>query len=208
MKKNTLSFLTLLLVFGCHETFSQTEKGTWLLGGSANVSRSKSGYGSSGDNDYYYFSYGVSPQLMYLPADRLAIGLSLNFNHSKALKTDYDSKSSSFFVGPVVRYYLPVSEKWAVFPQVKYTFGTQITHSPIFDSGGGIVVIQKTKYTYGNFNAGFGTTYFLNKNIGLEGILQYTKSNGKTDIEGVDDSFASTINFSVGFQIYFGRKAE
>jgi hypothetical protein len=58
---------------------------------------------------------------------------------------------------------------------------------------------------------GIGSTYSINKNIGLEGIVFYERS--KTNYDDIDDPYyfsfydetLSSINVRIGVQIYLGK---
>ncbi len=182
---------SLVLVVGFVLTlpaFSQTEKGNFLIGGSLSFSTSK----ANGSNSS---SISLSPAISYFFLDRLAAGLitPLSFGNTTDSSIPSDFRTSNYSIGPTVRYYFPIVPQWAVFPQIDYSYGWQSSKYNYMTTS------NTTKTTSNLFRAGIGITYFIAKNVGLEGILYYQSING-------NGSTLSSVNFRVGLQIYLARK--
>ena len=97
MKK--IYFTTILMVLTI-AGFSQTEKGSWLLGG--NIGYSSNHQSETGSSSTYSI-FTLNPKFGFFPVNNFAV----------ILNTDYVSESSGNFndhnlmIGPAVRYYFP-----------------------------------------------------------------------------------------------------
>jgi hypothetical protein len=203
MKKTP--FILLLLFCSAFSALAQTEKGTWMLGGSAGWSKSSSDYEfGTGSGKYKNSSLSFSPNIGYFVSDNFALGLSLPIQFFKTEVTGEplmmnDSRYFSYGFGPSIRYYFPLNEKWALLSTAAYNLGWAISDTQYFDGVSGMVVDNKSKNDWSGFAVGAGVSYFINKNIGLEGLLQY---QGTKHYENDTDD---RLTFKVGFQIYLGK---
>ena len=186
------------------QSFAQLEKGTYLLGGSINFNRSKSEYTSQfGNQKSEAFNFTLAPDVMLFRINRLATGLSTAVSYGKSTFFGEDSHNTAFHFGPIVRYYFPVKQ-WAFFPEAIYTIGWNSTKGMMYDPSSGTPEERVSTTRTNSFSLGLGSTYFLSPTVGLEGILYYQQSRGKNDyLDAQTDN--SSINFKVGFQIYFSR---
>jgi hypothetical protein len=199
MKKTYLVLTLFFLVIS--SVFAQTEKGTWMLGGSAGWSRSSSDYG---DGTSKTSSLTFNPDVSYFIVDNVALGLllPLSFSRNKfAGDSDYDAeyRNTGYGLGPNIRAYFPLNEKWALLAQAGYTFGWQKTKM-IYEVAGNEEETENND-TWKAVNVGGGITYFINKSIGVEGILGYQGYKyGDSDYSKNDN-----VSFTVGLQIYFAK---
>ena len=110
----------------------------------------------------------------------------------------------TYSIGPQVRYYVPV-KSWAIFSEVNYTTGWYNFEGESFTSFG---VVEDVKID-GRINSimlGFGTTYFITKNVGLEGIIFYQRVESDYDDNFFNsDQTLSSINFKFGVQVYINN---
>jgi opacity protein-like surface antigen len=200
MKKIPL-LLPLILLLSLSAS-AQIEKGTWMLGGSAGLSTSGSDNSGSAKIKNRSFSFG--PNVGYFVADKFVLGLKLPISAGRnevdgsTISSDY--RYTSYGFGPNLRYYFPLEEKWSLLAQAGYSFGWQTTKSK-YQDGSGIETSSELKNTWNSFNVGGGITYFINKSIGLEGILQYQAYK----FDDADYSQNDNIAFTVGLQIYFAK---
>jgi hypothetical protein len=111
MKSFTITFLISFFTFLNHG-FSQTEKGTLLLGGSAS-------YLSVDDESLI----NINPNLGYFVANKFVVGLNANYINSDG--------SNILGLGPYVRGYFLTTEKGSIFAQVGYNY---LKFSGDFDS--------------------------------------------------------------------------
>lgn len=180
---------------------AQTQQGSFRVGGNANYSNVKLG----DDNQVRYLS--LYPSLAYFPVTNLSVGLAINTTFSSGDNSTSTTKSTDYSIGPELRYYFPFG-KWALFPEVAYSFGKSISKVKGTNIIGGdpILYDNETKSTYSSFRGGVGLTYFVNPNIGVEGILFYQNYTHPDVSPYSGPSKSKSINFSVGFQIYLNKK--
>jgi outer membrane protein W len=190
---------TLILLFFLHlQGFSQTEKKSWLIGGSAN--------GAIHLNTYKYYSYGIAPQVGYFLFNNFAVGLTpyCSFGYYS------NSKSSAVGIGPFLRYYLGKSKvRFFIEAGSQYSFQNILYKNfqnipPPNDN-------LKIKDNTWNENISAGAVYFITKNIGLEAKVQFsyakTKSYSNSAILTASSPNPNSYLFiRVGFQIYVPAK--
>ena len=172
-----LSLLTLSAT-----SFSQINKGQWLIGGSAAFDFSK----IVDNDDSKLTSLSLAPNAGYFFINNLAGGARVNFNLAKEENED---AATSFVFAPFVRYYfLPTAQKVNVFADASYGFGS--------------VKFGDESESMNQFAIAAGPAVFLSPNTALEFTLQYSSAGG--DYYGGDDRMNS-FGFNVGFQIHLGN---
>lgn len=173
---NNLKFFLTIAALGCSIlTFSQTEKGKMLIGGTA-------GFDIQFEDPDDVVSIDFSPGLGFFVIDNLAVGGALSVSYSKA----GDFSATGFGISPFGRYY----------------FGAGMTK--IFLQAQGGYVTAKVDFGGGNDNTGKGyvlqggpgVALFLNEFVAIEGMLAYTKTGGDFD--------TSDLGLRFGVQAYFG----
>ncbi len=142
MKKLILSLA--IIVIASLSATAQTEKGSWLIGGSASFSSST---GST--------SLSIEPKAGYFFSNNWAAGLGLNFTSQSS-----DGFSTTAIIGaPFIRYYfLPLGDNVKLFGNGLIGIGNI--------SGGG-----SSSFTTWQLSA--GPAVFLNKHTALEFALAY-----------------------------------
>lgn len=185
----TIGFLGLLLAFSSAN--AQTEKGNLLLGGS--LANLRIGVVDAGGS-----SFNITPSAGYFIADGVVVGASLPIGYNRSSYNDswgkYVSTGTSFGIGAYTRYYFKTGNPLSFFGRLglgvntytskeKYTSTSDFTEDDSFKSSG------SDFYS----TLGFGAVYFLNDNIGVEGVLSTSD---------ITEDFLS-LNFGIGFQIYF-----
>ena len=159
---------------------SQTNKGNWLLGGTAGFTSSKYGDAKNTIID-------LSPNAGYFVINNLAIALSAHVGsetYNSGLSGASDEKSSSIYIGPTVRYYFtPVGKNVKLFGEASCAFG-----SSKFDA----VSVSTTAW-----GVSAGPAFFLNKNVALEISLGYASSKNQDD-----NKSTNLFGLRAGFQIH------
>ncbi len=154
-------------------SFSQTAKGTWMLGGSAGFESEKANGATASTTTIH-----VNPNLGYFIGENFAIGANIGL-------WSVEKVGSSFNFGPMARYYFTDMGKSAkLFAHAGMNFGS---YTP---TGGSAA-------TTTSWMIAAGPAFFLNKNIALETTLNYSSSKAK-GATGSDNSFG----LNVGFQIH------
>lgn len=178
MKKIVLAVMTLTIGLG---SFSQVNKGQWLVGGSANLDFSKQG----NNDDSKVTSVSISPDAGYFFINQLAAGARVSFTSVK--EKSQENAATSFLFAPFVRYYFMQStQKVNIFADASYGFGSmKFGESESFNQ----------------FAFSAGPAVFLSPNTALELTLQYRSAGG--DVYG--DDRLNDFGVNVGFQVHLGK---
>lgn len=172
MKKLLLT-ISLFVSIGA---LAQTEKGTWLISGSTDLSYTSTSFDGFSDN---VNSFDLTTRAGSFVADNLVLGLDLSISTAK----QGDNKSTLTSIGPFFRYYV----EGGFFVGAAYSAATSKFKSGTFDDSesGGLLA----------FEAGY--PIWLLDNIALEPSLNYGVGSG--------DLFDGTSAFglNIGFGLYF-----
>ncbi|MGC4023072.1 MAG: outer membrane beta-barrel protein [Cyclobacteriaceae bacterium] len=114
----------------------------------------------------------------------------------------YTDKGHTISVGPQVRYYFPLNNNIAVFPQVSYSYGWSRStfNDPV------AIATMKSSYDVQTFFGGVGLAYFVRKNIGIEAIAGYKQINANLSQSTEQSQNYIVISFNFGIQFYLDRK--
>jgi hypothetical protein len=178
MKKIILVFSFLAIGMA---SFSQINKGQWLVGGSGSVDFSK-----HGDNDESKITtVSISPNAGYFFINQLAGGARVTFESVK-MESEEDA-ATSFLFAPFVRYYfLPAAQKVNVFADASYGLGS---------------VKSGDSESFNQFAFSAGPAVFLSPNTALELTLQYRSAGG----DAYGDDRLNNFGVNVGFQVHLGK---
>ena len=191
--------------------FSQTEKGTFLLGGTFSYERSVIDYanGLLGNQNSRVFS--MNPNISYFVIPKLAVGLTLPLSRSnfEVENTQFENKTTtnSYAFGPQLRYYFNF-EKISVFTEISYAIGRSTTEGPFFSTDLGQVIDDKQITKIERFRLGLGLTYFISKSVGVELLTTYLTEDFDYDQEFVSDFENQSIRLELGLQVYFNRNVD
>lgn len=182
MKKLILSGI--LAVAGLATTMNaQIQKGNWLVGSS--LISSNFGLNTGGG-----YNIAIQPKGAYFIEDNVALGGYVDLGFNKV--TNGSPTEFTYGVGALGRYYLSPGEKGV---------DNLLNHGRWFLEGnvgiGGRSVENADSTTGLDFGVGPGYSYFINPNIGLEGLVKYRGRAGFGS-EGLN----SNITFNLGFSIY------
>ena len=162
-------------------SFSQINKGQWLVGGSASLDISKQG----DDDDSKFTSVNISPDAGYFFIDNFAAGARVSFQSMK-VKSAEDASTSILFA-PFARYYfLPAMQKVNIFADASYGFGS---------------VKAGDSESFNQFAIAAGPAVFLSPNTALEFTVQYRSAGG----DAYGDDRMNDFGFNVGFQVHLGK---
>jgi len=154
-------------------------------------------------------TYHLNTALSYFVVDNLAVGLSVNYRSDNAKNTEGGEKLGDghfYYIGPILRYYF-LFDKWAIFPEAQILKVSGINHSYSLQN-------KFTNSTDGSgYKVGVGTSYFITRNVGLEGLLSYSSENTTLNNDfNMGSPHAkvkkSGINFSIGIQFYLTMTKE
>lgn len=212
MKRSITYFLFFALVCFAQNSYSQLQKGNILLGGSIGLGNSEYKILSSSPSNFgtqKTFSFNFNPEISYLLFERLSLGIVFPLSYSRTKFSDIDptSKSTTYAVGPKLRYYFPFGN-WAVFPEVHYTLGRQMHKFSNYSFTSGSLEDQKATTKTNNLKVGVGLAYFINRHVGIEGVFSYQKNEFDNEDFFGPDTETTSINFNIGLQVYLGKKEE
>lgn len=159
---------------------------------------------SSGGGNVKSSTTSLSPSFGYFFSDNLAIGGSISASTSFSKASGAYLNSSSFGIGPFIRYYKYTANKdFAFFGQGELSY----TSAKFDNTGGG-----ETKTSAISFAVAPGFVYFLTGHWGIEFSVQLLSISSDDPDKNVDDNNISTIQFgitsfspSIGFRYHFGN---
>lgn len=171
--------VSLLIIAAAFTASAQTEKGTWLLGGSAQFSSSKQGEGDATT------SISINPALAYFVAQNVAVGARLGFQSVN----DYYSQ---FSISPLVRYYfLSLAANARLFGNGSFGFGS---YKPSGEDG----------ESFTQWELALGLACFLSKCVALETAIGYNSQKFK-DVDAYK-TFALSVGFQIHFMRALQKK--
>jgi hypothetical protein len=213
--------LSLLLAITSLSCLAQINKGTVLLGGNLSFSRNVS-KNTSPMNKYSgeVNTFSLNPTLGFFVSDKWMAGLNIGYSNVNSSNNNplgsFPSESETnlnlLSVGPVVRYYQPVSDKISFFGQANMGFGFgKSTYESRYNGNS-----DTQEYNVSSFVIGLnpGVVFFLTRRIGLEasiGSLSFNRSSSKSesdDAEQENNSVGISFNptqLGLGINYYFGN---
>ena len=181
MTKNFLLVFALLLLSAFSAT-AQTDRGRVMAGGSVNFRL------PTGDGDNVRQStLSATPSIGFFVADNVALGfgLPITLDRYEDDGRRYTRRNSSFAFAPFGRYYFGAAN---IKPFLEARFGIQ--HFKTVETGRGDVTDNALFVGMGG-----GIAFFLNEHVALEPKLTYDAYSR--------NNTSSSLNFNLGFQVYF-----
>lgn len=190
-----------VLLFGAVALFgtmsAQTEKGSWVIGGSTtlgfnNVS-TKYSEGNQSYKDPKVSTFTITPSVGYFVVDKFAVGLDLGYTSITSKDEDYKVSVSTTSIIPTGTYY----------------FRNASNLIPYLGAGVGYSSVKETEdresYTVDglSWKAKGGLIYLVNQNIGVDlglGFNQFVNKETEDDYEY--KTTISTFGVNVGFTIF------
>lgn len=209
-------FTGLVMMMTATLSWAQTERGRWQIG----TQIGDLSYVDNGTAGTKRFSASLEPSAGYFIAKNLVIGagvpLSLTTNRDRGAASVYsgsETKStiSGLGIAPFVRYYLG-NAKLKPFLGLSYSY--VLSNANYQFSTTPYSVYKSTAQGYTNvITPNLGLAYFVTRTVGLNATLGYRVQSQSgsflvASAGGVEPSPAVTtksLNFSLGFQLYFGR---
>lgn len=165
------------------------------------------------------------------PTGDYASDFTYQYNGQDLAVDDYKESlgSSSVFIGPLVRYYIPIGKFVAIYPEASFGYRLYgeidyISGKAEFDPAKGKQKFEYRKYTKAGgfgYNLGAGIAFRLSEQFALDvsarhggGMIKgdtqddsdYPESAAYTKMETYDtDVKFGTIDLMIGFQIYIGN---
>lgn len=182
MKKVLIFSIILFLASGITVN-AQTDKGRFFMAGSYRLGlnfgteKQKSGSTVVTGTENSYFNFDYMNRLGYTVIDNLVTGLfiNLNFYNNKYKDDSYFYKSTTFIIGPFVRYYLPMSGKLKPYAEGQVGFGLDNSKNR-YNTTDPWAKTNESVFTY---RLGAGVTYFFNDFVGADLFLGYLHDSYK-----------------------------
>lgn len=195
------------------ETFIPLQRGSWIAGFSGSIGRAEETISPRDATDLAVrtsgFRWLASTRNGYFLRKRFVIGLDFQLsvtNTTTSVTTGGNTLAVSsyderLFLGPWLRYYIPISEAWAIFPEFSWGFLTRYHRE---DTSATPVPEDEEDRSSGlSFNLGFGFTYFLSRHVGFDVTGRYSrgKLRGRyTSLRARND--LDDLAVLIGLQVY------
>jgi hypothetical protein len=198
--KQIVLLISLILIIRISAS-AQTEKGSFLIGGSG-----RTNYGSNNSNKSESYNLTFYPQAGYFLFKNFALGIkpAISYNRYHYLNS-FIQKSTTLGISPFIRYYVG-SSKIRLFFQGSVGFNQTHNHviginPPPLDP----FISNSNDHTFTQ-EIGVGLVYFINEHVGLEALINYNHNTNKYGATSSEIQ-TSNISFNLGFQIYLPGKA-
>ena len=119
--KKTILLTVILSMLSFFAAEAQLEKGRFFISGSSNLgldfgsSKEKNNGDDVENSKYSYYDIGFTPGVGYTVMDNFVVGgfIDMELSSSKSKDEEYGStsKSSTFIIGPYLRYYFDICDK-------------------------------------------------------------------------------------------------
>jgi hypothetical protein len=173
-----LSLASIVLISGVSTAESPTDKGVYSLSGGISYMHVE------GEGDFY----SISPSCLYFAYDNIGIGLSATYGRSDF--DDYTATDKG--IGPVIRWYFPLEQKFFVEASYRYLDSETERSSSSHDT------------TSKQWSYVLGADYFISRNVAIEPALFYRDSDYEAEYESGYNYSNSTryFGFSVGINVF------
>jgi outer membrane protein len=195
MKKLILSLTAVVaLAFSAN---AQTEKGKWILGGTASYQSVK----SDADGAKAAQELNIVPSVGYFVSNNFALGTGIGYSYSKLGTASTSGQNEAVVVSPFGRYYVGLSDQFKFFGQaaVPLAFGTVKATDASGDTGA-----KTGTSTSVGVALSPGFAYFPTKKIGIEFAFKGISYNDYSveDASGNDVAGAGSERFSIGTNFF------
>ena len=191
----------LLLTIG---SYAQLDKKTWLVGGTGSFNSYKQKQSFTWQNTgieskitYTNRDLELSAKIGYFIIDKLVLGITPTYTNNKSENkgATITSYSSTFSIGPFVRYYFLNKDKnFNFLVETNYQLG----NVRMFD-------LPKEKGSINRFAFLAGPEIFFNSAVGMEILLGYKMDNQKMDNQNYISYKENGFQLAIGFQIHLEK---
>jgi hypothetical protein len=182
MKKALIFSMILVLASGISAK-AQTDKGKFFLAGSYRLGlnfgteKQKNGSDVVSGSENTYLNFNYQPKVGYFVINNLVTGLfiDLQFYSNKYKNESYFYKSTTFIIGPFVKYYLPVKGSLKPYAEGQVGFGLDNSKDRYSTTSDW----DKTNESVFTYRLGAGATYFFNNYVGADLFLGFLHDSYK-----------------------------
>lgn len=180
---NKLITLIFVLAITATRAFAQTSAGNMMVGGALDFSSVSRQSGSTNDVSSVTFS----PSFGYFVSENFAVGSSLTLGSTRTGTGSAKTVSSTFALGPFVRYYVfTANEQFGFFGQAGLDFGSGRTDPPA-----GAVA----RSTFISFSVGPGAAYFFTDHWAMEFSITGLAISSTNPDTASDNDKVSRVDF-------------
>lgn len=195
----------------CGVVNAQTEKGSWVVGGSTtlgfNTTTSKVKYNGQSVDGPKSTSFNVTPSAGYFVANKIAVGIDFGFKSTKNESTDYlfgeeynyETTETTLVVMPTATYYFKSNSKVMPYLGAGIGYFSTTTKFPDFGFNGN----EEVKLTTDGlaWGAKGGIVFLVTSSIGIDlGLAYVNTSNKENEVKNVTNSFGVNAGFSFFFK--------
>lgn len=162
-------------------------EGVFELSGQTKFNFSKTDIEVTGSPDTEVTSTVIQFDGLYYFKKNLGLGLSVQYDKSETEVDGASLDTSTFLIGPLMTYNIPLKDKFSVFVNGLVGYATLKIGNDDADGWG--------------FQIGGGVKYFPMKSASINATVSYQYIGLEDDYE--NDYDASGVNFGIGLSIYF-----
>ncbi len=172
------------------------------------------GVGAPSGTEFDYETVRIATRNGYFVSRNVVLGLELSWDQTRGESRPkpnprnerYKQYERSLFVGPLLRWYQPLSVRWFAYPEVSLGYRHYLGESEASSSTVTTLPVTTTARGFG-INAGAGLGYFLSRNVVLDASLRYSygwlsgsyQTSGQPDLDV--DMKGSEIGILFGLQL-------
>ena len=217
--KKIIFFLYFILGIGS-VTMAQTQAGNIFMNASLgwnNDESTSNGTNSAGvvtSNSQKSSSFNIQPMVGIFVTDNLALGLFASYEQARTesiypdVSNNSSNKMNAYTVGPFVRKFFPLNEKFAIYGQGNLGYSHSFTRFEPEIVG----TVFSTNSKYNSFSAALkpGIVFFATSKIGVDLSvqgLQYSIGKEKNSSRSISNFNADFYfpNLNIGVNIYLNR---
>lgn len=194
-------FLLLLTLSAFGFVNAQTEKGSWVVGGSTTIGfnsvGSKVDYNGGSVDGPKVSTFNFTPSVGYFVMNKLAVGLDLGFT-SVSTKYNDDGSNDKY-----------TTSTFSLMPTATYYFTTESKLFPYLGAGLGYASTKEKDNSYETKVDGFawkgkgGVAYFITDKVAIDIGLSYHRYSNKDTYDGQDiKTKINTFGVGAGLSIF------
>lgn len=180
-------------------SFSQTEKGTFLVSGRSSLefSRNVTNFSYDGQSipeaNADINSLSLFSDLGYFVANNFVVSVSLNYSLSSSFPSSGEKvKTGEFIIMPALIYYIPLESSLRPFVQVGGGYAN------VTEEAGG----EKEFFSGVGYGAGAGLAWFVNEKLSIDLGIQWAGTRLKYSEDTSVKLSGNSLGAAIGFSLY------
>jgi len=211
----------LCFVWGMHSVaMAQTQAGSIFMSTSLSWNNTENTFpqtnssGTLGSREEKNSNFSIQPMIGTFVSDNLALGIFANYEQTRneviypEISYSYSNKMKAFTVGPFIRKFFPLNEKFALYGQGNIGYNHRSTRYEPEVTGSIFSTTSKSNGLMAALKPGI--VFFASNKIGVDLSvqgLQYSIGKVKNSSESFSDLEAgfNLPNLNIGLNLYLGR---